>query len=392
MAVWLMEFRDHDGGTLGTFLPENFDFTLRMGADGPNEWTHEISLADPGLRRDLIIPYQADWYLSRDGASIDAGMVTSVNGRLGDEYFTVAGKNWLHYLERRHYPFMPAYATGDVIASGTGWSTSSGTMLMFPDTALIEDIVQTILENVRDWDNSYSLDYTVTCDYTGCSWSPNSPTDGPYTIEFGDTEWIYDKIQALSQLPKENGGFEFEITPAKVFRLYYPGKAAEGIANWIFRYEPDGSTSVLDLEYTNTGPDGTHYLVTGAGVVYKDTRVRHFRENSAVYRRLDATAEFSNVKSDTMLSGLASEALSFGANPVHEITMSVNAEAVPDFWQIIFPGAYIYVKFDLGFHQIDSIQKVVSMDCHITNEGEETVTLNLNQYYSLSGSAGLPDA
>jgi len=411
VSVGHPEIKD-DGALIQTVRPENLHFILNLGVVGPSEIDYEISLSaldedgNPAVRKNddgesLIAADRTDFALRRSdiGDPILAGMHTMVpDGQAGDECMKVAGKDWLHYLERRHWPY-------DAALSYVNWPDG----FRFKVTAAeIGQIVKDILETVRDVspnypdppddDNpSYSLGFTVDVDDTGKTINFEIP---PF-----ESSSIYELVQQLSQMdhpaPGSGGGFDFYMSPAKVFRLVYPelGNPAAPI----YTLEVDVASelaNMLETGFTNTGPTATHVLGVGAGRATRQGGVnKHFRANSARYRRLDKIADFGDVKNLDLLESLTAAELSFEANPIHEIPITIDpnakdadgADLFPGFWSTARPGKYIAVTYDLGFHKIDSVQKIVSMDCTADNHGNETVVLGLNQHYAVDSSTGLAD-
>ena len=65
----------------------------------------------------------------------------------------------------------------------------------------------------------------------------------------------------------------------------------------------------------------------------------------------------------------------FRAQEVHEIELTVDPTIVGDFWETIRPGFAIWLRQDLQLHELNSAQRIVSMDCTIDNEWNAEVKL-----------------
>jgi len=386
-----------DGSVIQTLRPENLHFVLMLGSLGPGTIDYEVSRYakdDSGVAivsHDFVGPYRTDFRLRRSDLTdpVMAGMHTSVTGLDADdtpiENIQVAGKDWLHYLERRVWPY-------DATLGYTNWPTG----FRFKVTAgEVGQIVKDILETVRDVsanyplapdvlgpNPSYSLGFTVDADSTGV------PIN--YDIATLDSSSIYSLVQTLSQQGQTRGGFEFYMTWDKVFKLVAPeiGNPLSPIDT----LEVDAIDWFRSVGFTNTGPEATHVLGVGAGTSNQQGGInKHFPANSAVYRRHDKVADFGNVKNLDALESLTSLELAYGSNPIHDIPVEVSPEDITNFWTLYRPGEYVSVIYDLGFHQINSVQKIVSMDCTVDTEGVEKVQLGFNQFYDASDHSGIND-
>lgn len=379
--------------------PENLHFILNLGQVGVNTIEYELSLdakdvdGDDAVSRDMIGPYRTDWQLCSSGLSdpLMAGMHTSWSGLDGEEPIDavqIAGKDWLHYLERRVWPY-------DATLSYINWPDGFRFKVK---AAEVGQIVKDVLETVRDLsanypaapdefgpNPSYSLGFTVDADSTGFTTN--------YEITNFDSSNIYSLIQTLSLMGLTRGGFDFLMTWDKVFKLIYPEIGDPDSP--IFTLEVDATSHIanlLSIGFTNTGPSATHVLGTGAGTSNQQGGInKHFRASSAVFRRLDKVEDFGNLKNLDTLEKLTSLELAFGSNPIHEIPIEVNPDDIPGFWANTRPGQYVDVVYDLGFHKVNSTQKIVSMDCRVAEDDSEIVQLSFNQFYDASDASGLAD-
>lgn len=415
--TWTVEHYDHefvptvggdpeisDGGDLlCTVAPDQLQFRLQLGKLGPGTIAYDLGLHARDtvtnlevVEHEFVGAYRTDFLLKRSGLTdpLMGGMHTpapaATDGAQPQDKISIAGQDWLHYLQRRVWPY-------DATLSYVNWPAG----LRFAVAAgEIGDIVRALLETVRDvspnWPlppdppgggghPSYSLGFTVDCDDTS--------TTTNFEISPMDTTTIYDMIVTLAQNPTGEGGFDFLMTFDKIFRLVYPEIGTP--ASPLYTLEQDAVThlaNMRELGMTNTGPAGTHFLGVGAGSSGQAGGVnRHFRANSAVYRRLDAVEQFGDVKNLDLLETLTGGALSTGANPILEIPCVVNPNDIEGFWAVTRPGQYVTVNWDFGAHQLASVQKIVTMDCAADQEGNESVTLGFNNYNPADTSSGLDD-
>lgn len=389
---------------IATFSPDNLQFTLQLGKLGPGTISYEVGV---GARNDLddtllvahefVGAYRTDFRLRRGDLAIMEGMHTPAPSMSDEdrpvEKILIAGQDFLHYLQRRMWPY-------DADLSYVDWPDGFRFKVAGGE---IGQIVKDILETVRDvspnWPAapdalgtgggmfSYGLGYTLDIDNTAVTTN--------YEISAMDTTTIYDLISALAGNARGLGGFDFGMSLSKVFYLRYPELST--IDSPVATIEVDGDTfraNARSIGFTNDGPQATHFLGMGAGTSGQAGGVnRHFRANSAVYRRLDDSVDYGDVKNLTLLENLTGGALSTGANPIFEIPIVVNPADFPDvdFWNTFQPGVYVTVNYDLLAHALASAQKIVSMDCTVSQEGDELVTLGFNRGDQGDPSAGLAD-
>src|SRR5262245_30197191 len=121
MAEAIITHMEHDGTIRDTFRPEDLHFTLRL--DEPSDIDYEASLAMPNMRAGFVGPYRTDFLLTVDGEPVIGGLHTPYERQGEDESVRIAGKCWMHYLEKRHYPFDPQAPT--LFRHGVGGTTTT---------------------------------------------------------------------------------------------------------------------------------------------------------------------------------------------------------------------------------------------------------------------------
>jgi hypothetical protein len=404
--IWEVDLFNQDGSNdpnskelVATVAPENLSFTFQEGQNGPHEVAFELSRYASDADGNFIVansfvgPYRTDFHLRRSDLTnpLITGVLTPYGGAdPSEDHVKIAGKSYLHYLERRFWPY-------DADLSYRNFP--DGFRFKVKD-AEVGRIVKDMLETVRDLSpnypgppgstlatRSFSLDFTVDVDDTGHKIN--------YEIAPFESQSLYELVKSLSEGARaDKAAFDFYMTWDKVFRLVYPevGKPSKPVLYLEVDVET-GKANMLEAQQTNTGPQCTHVLGVGAGTSTRSGGVnRHFRHNSSIFRRLDEVSDFGEVKNLDALIGLTAGTLSFGANPVKEVPISVDPNQIPNFWKRVRPpGQYVMVDYDLGYARINSVQKIVSIDGSVTPEGDETAVLNLNQHYNVDTSTGLAD-
>jgi hypothetical protein len=400
--LWTVDLREHDRTLVATIQPESLHFRMQLGVDGPHEIQFETSLSAedsdgrPIVSPAFVGPYRHDWYLKRAGLAhpLMAGPLTEPYGGAdaSEQHVKFGGKDWLHRLELRCWPYN---ATLSYVNWPAGFRFSVA-------AAEVADIVKDIVETVRDLSGNFPgppgganpsyfqpSGMNVDVDNTGKTRN--------YEIARFESSSIYDLIRDLASADKADGGFDFLITWDRVFRLVYPELGDPSAPVIDLRVDPEtGHANMLAIEQTNVGPAATHVLGVGAGTANRQGGVnKHFRNNSEIFGRIDKIEDFGDVKDLAALESLTSSCLSFNAHPHHELPVKVDPNQIPDFWTKVRPGRYADVHYNLGYAKVPNEtpfpQRIVSLDCDVDSDGNEEVTLGLNQHFEISANAGLDD-
>lgn len=375
---WHVIHKTHGGSNVAQFAPQNLSFTLNKGENGPHDVSYEASRGQDAVFPGFVGPYVTDFELWRDEQKLITGMHTALNVESGQESVAITGKSFLHYLERRIWPF----DSSDVNLWRLGLHLSAASNNVPPtgysyyETLVeVKDVLKDMLDVILMDDNC--LDFTYNIPGIG-------HTLETFSIGLPDNESILSKIKTLSQ--EDPGEFDFWMDANKVFRVR-PGRQYDlavvndpQLAEHIF----DASfpeSGFMSVSFTNTGPDATWLLGQGEAVLPASTR--QYVPASEQFRRLDNSVSFGYVPSTTRVSRLTRKALLFGLNPVHEITLVVAPEKVRDFWTRFVPGKAIWIRADMEGWIVDSAQEIVSIQCNVDLNGNEEVTFALNQIYDV---------
>jgi hypothetical protein len=377
MAEWTIVHLDHDEVEIDTFHPENLQFNLEKGENGPHTINYEISRSADNVAPLFVRPYVTDFELYRDTDLILAGMHTMFSVNSDEEHCKIGGKGWLHYLERRFWPFDPNDPDAHKVKhTGSPTPDDPGEGFAYKEFDLDPmQIIADILDEVLAEPESLAITYSLT---------NIGETVDIYTIDLIDTENILSKIQSLAQ--RDPGDFDFWITNAKQFQRANPRIYDLAIvdddteAEHIFEAS-DLDTGLNNVRFTNTGPEQTRLYGQGVSQAIERVSRREYIPGSEQFRLLEGHTSFGDVSDSTSVSRLTRKKMLFGLNPVHEITIEVVTEQISNFWTRFKPGIGIWLYADLEGWDIQSAQEVVTMNCSIDNEGNELVTLKLNQIY-----------
>jgi hypothetical protein len=355
------------------FYPENLNFTMNKGENGPHEVTYELPTANDAADLHNIVPYWTDFELYRENEILTSGMLTSAAFQSESEALQVAGKSWLHYLEKRQWPFDPMdplrYKQPGA-PRGVAWEVEQ------IDVAYV---VEKLLTVTLAEPNSLPItgyQVILEADRVGRKMD--------YRIDLADTESILSKISSVAQ--QEPGIFDFWIDNNKVFHKQVPRRytidvlADATLCQWAFT---DSASGLLSVSLTDNGPEGTHLVGYGAG---DEVRLGLMMDDPAAqnkYRRLDASVDFGDVPNRARVNALTRGHFGLSIQPQIEVVIEVWPDAVRDFWEVIYPGCAIWLQFNHEAYNINSAHEVVSMDVQVDLESNESVTLNLNQVYPM---------
>jgi hypothetical protein len=307
LGDFLLYHRDTESFVVtGQYVPENLGFSIRNCEAG--QISYEIPLGEPFLTFEEFGPYRTDYALYRRGGSgnyslMVEGMVTSVNLNKDRDSILIGGKDWLHYLERRNYPFDPVkYRAGDWVNWPKQWPQVIPPAL--PQDAVAVD-ARDVVEDILD----AMMNVTLPKLPGGVPATPfrqnvlpisfNNKLTGTkvmYRIFPGDQTSVFEHIQKLSQL---HDGFEFDILPGSLeFKMWAPDRLTsqpvwriKGVNNPL---TSEAGGAVIEADWTNDGPEGT-FLVGLGTAEHRTGAVWYYKPSIDKYRWLDKFYDFGEL-------------------------------------------------------------------------------------------------
>lgn len=333
-----------------------------------------------------------------------------MGGQWGSSFMSVGGKDWLHYFERRVFPFDGRDPNRyDNVIGTPPTSLSYQIAATAGASARPEQIAVTVINHIL------AIPYSLPLTFVGAHPSSNTGDPIDYQLSLADTTSLKAIVDGLAELQSTAAlqGFDYWITPGREFRYLVPtayGNPTTLVANGetVFSgyvFGDDHVSAVLDLTtnqtnvqytiddltFTNTGPGGTHVKAFGAGVGHNLAWTIGYTLGEQTFWRLDDTKNYGTLTTLSQLQELAQAQLSFDLNPIHEISLTIDANDGSIDYTQLRPGMAIYLKLDLGWHMIDSPHQVTSMSYRQSDSGRELITLGLNQIYDISGLTGNPE-
>ncbi len=281
----------------------------------------EIPLSEPTLRHENFGPYRTDYHIYRAGQGqnyrlMTEGMLTSVN--LSDDRDTVllSGKDWLHYLERRIYPFDAAtYLAGGWRGWPVGWPHHNGDRQSNinarrekkDNPVEVRQIVEDILDDMQQMlipplPGGVPADTLAGRGQLGIIFNNvNTGTTTKYRIYPGDGTSVYEHIQKLSEQVK---GFEFDILPvSREFKMWSPFRMQMNPV-YTFRGQTTTGTETsgafTHVDWTNDGPDGTFLVGLGSGN-QRAGATWYYRPAIDKYRLLEKVTDFGAMENPDLI-------------------------------------------------------------------------------------------
>ncbi len=344
------------GTSLGSTNP--VEPTWEKVLNEPHTVDYSLHLTDPLALLAKTRPYKTDFAFKRNDVTLIGGMHTQVGVDEGNyEELQVAGKSWLHYLERRRYPFNPADPTQYVRIPGE-----------FPIRWVSMDIFQIVYDMVDEviaLNNSLPITHAATL--AGIT----------QHFEFGipDMTSVLSHIQALAdQAP----GFDYDILPNKVLTLWTPQR---GVTTPIFTANINpGTGNVSNWSYSNLGISGTRMMGFGPGI--GGDRLPALRQNltvEAAYRNFSATEDFGLTRDRVRLAAKTQNALNHAITEQIEFSMSFSdATVCEEIMDDVELGDVISVVGDTGYQNLNRHMRVIAISGTENREGDEIITLTVD--------------
>lgn len=419
MASFELRFSD---AVYGTFVAsfEPLDLAFEIKNSEPGSFSCELPLGASqagttvGIRRDSFAPYRTDWQLWRTGSSgqpkiMSAGMLTSVNLNTDRDSILISGKDWLHYLQRRIYPFTPEdYVTFNPANPNGFWDKWPKRWPEVPTfdpefkatnpvdlRVIVEELLLAMRSAVTQAGESIGqLPITFNNSNTG--------TTGTYEIYPGDSTTIFDHIKTLSEM---KDGFEFDIHPISLeFRIWSPRRDPnDGVPIWWIRRHPtdltnEQSGAIIDFDWTNDGPEGTYLIGLGTkehkvGATWTDPQTLE------KFRWMDKVYDYGELAPKDMILNKLKDQNDLWPQKKLGLTL-LNPEFMsPSFYTGGRPrnliGARVRVTHNFApYHTVDAYFRINGIQWRIDENTNEEVALELEMVYEpetgLSG--GISDA
>lgn len=345
MIVYKVVIADLDDNIIGEF--QNFsNLSFNHALNRESDCNFEISLTDEKANSQMLQVGRREVFIYRqdDGTAtkVWAGVMVDLSGTLdqkGDRV-TVYAKGYLSLFKNRI-----------LLADRTFTATDAGT------------IAWTLI------DESQSL------------------TDGDFGITQGTIEAsinrdrTYDKYkniyEAIVQLSEVENGFDFEITNAKEFNVYYPYRGDDLSTNQILEWGKNIQSISFEHDFTDPANEVT---VLGAG--QGDAMETSTRVDTALrsdYKLRQMTYSYKDVSGQQFLDDKGDQVLAKHKQVIREYSVTQIPESDP-LYTTLQMGDFVRVRVNRGFLQIDDVVRIIKISVKY-DKGLETISYNF-QYLS----------
>lgn len=331
------------GERLGQVIPLDPQFTFSLNE--PSSLTFEMPTSHRLANIQYVEPYATDFAYYVDDTCLMEGMITGVGGE-DESNLNVAGKSWEHYLERRHYPFIP----------------TSPTLYFYAVVARdVFTIVEDVLTTVQSLSNSVEFTF-------------NNGTSGitrNLRIEPGDTESV---LEIIGQLAEQKPSFDFEIVPlTREFKMYAPQKGSFKDMRLVKK------KNVSRIRFDDEGLEGNSVLTLGAGSSTKLMKLKESTTSMAKYRRHDSSVEYGDVIDPNYLNSLAQGDLDRSTMKDLGLLVSIAPKYAEDVLLGLKVGDKVSVEGDIDYTTltVDDVFRITQIEGSMSRQNNFSIELTV---------------
>lgn len=335
------------GVLYGELAPKNLDATMYISDVGYINF--ECDLHHALCHKDFLEPYATDWILMHKEHHIMGGIITGVQINLDNDWVSVSGQDYAHYLDKRIWPFNPNNPTANIYAAIN--------VDMF---TVVDELLSTTLAQSDSLDLMWNIG--------------SSGTAINYRIEPGDTETILEKIRDLAE---QDPGFDWkmhvDIQNGQIVAEFMAESPQMGEErDYVFQQ----GKNIGQLGYVENGITATDVYAFGAGT---STKVASSASNLSLrskYRRLDHTIDVGDIIDKAVVKRQATAELEKTRKSTKgDLTAVVIPEEGFDIWAEIFVGDTVRVSGSTDYEEIDDMYRVISFQIQPTDTGDEQVAV-----------------
>lgn len=227
-----------------------------------------------------------------------------------------------------------------------------------------------------------SRDFTAT-DAGEMAWTlideSQNLADGDFGITEGtiqtsvnrDRLWEYKNIyEAIIDLSEVEDGFDFELTPAKTFNIYWPRKGSDKSDDQIFQWGKNIRAVALVKDFTEPVNSIT---VLGSGFSPAMlTSTQTDTTSRSNYGLRQEIYPYKDVDIQGLLDDKALRLLDERKGPKHLLSLDQIPGTDPN-WGEVDVGDWVRIRITYGFLNFNSVLRIQKMEIWITDEGEERI-------------------
>lgn len=347
---WKVIHYSHDGAALAECSPEQLSWGRYLNR--PGYINYDIDLYHFAAKYENVGTYRTDFALRRSDLDILAGLHNNVAADMDDPVIHVAGAGWMHYLEKRTWPF----------SMGSDHSNDGKVWFQVDIGQVVNDLLTAAAAG-----NGIIFNIATT----------NMGISTNYRIDPGDSGTLFDKITELSQ---QEPGFDFVVDNDKNFTMYAPKKG-----NVVTNYSLELGRNVKSVHYGDNGPVGNNVLGTGAGSSTKLAFGAADYDSEQIYRRLDFVDDYGDNPNIGSVTNYTRQSLAKSAVPDLDIWVTIYPEQFDNAYTSIDVGDWVHVMADLTYVRIDQHYRVTGIEGYLDAQGDEQLVFTFNDKQDSQG-------
>jgi hypothetical protein len=341
---WKIVHYNNEDDPIAEIQPEQLTFADYLNRVGYVQY--EIDMENEYARASYVYPYRTNYRLYWGTEAIQGGLHTAVSIEdIESDKLGVTGNDWLHYFERRIFPFDPLDLT-------------TGTYIASVNTDVYV-IAKHILDTVLAVAGSYTFVYTI---------GTSGQTINQFKIERGDTATVFEK---LTNLMETKPGFDIEVTYDR--NIYFHLK--RGNPNNPFVFET--GKNIQMLSYTNNGPTGTWSLGLAQGTSGRTGRAK-LSDAVATYKRLDAPHDYNEVRDISQLQALVDADSERDVAPNQEFSFRYVPEEDVNIFDEVGIGDICKVHISSKYEETNDPMRIVGRQVTVEPTGEIEVEFTVD--------------
>ena len=273
--------RDHAGSVISTHTPVGGSLQWTYRAGQPGDITYQLPQSDIEVSRDSFASYRTDFLLQHrpnnagPWISLIGGIHTPVRLKNDTDLIEVGGRDWAHWLEQPvwfdYYNYNWSQAGDafedrrrDIIKANKTVTTGifqNIAILAFLPPVSQEDIIRTLITNTKRGPNYPNISAV----FTGSAGVSQFETTS-YIINFQDTTHVLQHINTIAALD-DPYGFDWTMNPDKKMEFFGPRKNRRESPDpiWVIKDSDIIEHPILELDWANNGPLGTHVVGLSIG-------------------------------------------------------------------------------------------------------------------------------
>lgn len=188
-----------------------------------------------------------------------------------------------------------------------------------------------------------------------------------------ERRFIADVIDEMASLWN---GFDFEVTPDKVWKVYYTHKGST-LNDVVFEFGRNIGGLSYDIDTTDLAEEIS--AIGGGEDSATCIAVTADLDNMALYGRREDTVSNADIKNFSELASEANAELNIKNTPRYQPQVSVFQISDVDYpYGAFHVGDVVRIRGDYGYIDVDDLFRIISVTYAISNEGREAVTVMLD--------------